>query len=91
MMGDGHGRHVLAMGIGMGWGGWLMLIFVIGCLTLLAGLLVVLLRDSRTNADSRPDQEARPPLSDTTLDEEFARGDIDQDEYARRMHALHSR
>jgi putative membrane protein len=90
MMGDGYGSQGWGMGNDMGWGGWLMVIFVIGCLVLLGGLLVVLLRGSSTKADARPDKQARRPLSDTILDEQFARGEIDEEEYARRMHVLHS-
>ena len=67
---------------GWGWGGWLamtlmMLVFWGG----LAAVVVALVRSAR-----RPDanRDARG-----ILDERFARGDIDEDEYRRRREALH--
>lgn len=71
---------------GWGWGGWLamtlmMLVFWGG----LAAVVVALVRSSRPPASAPdPGRDARG-----ILDERFARGDIDEDEYRRRREALH--
>lgn len=73
---------------GWGWGGWLamtlmMLVFWGG----LVAVVVALVRSSRP-PDSRPDpsRDAR-----AILDERFARGDIDEEEYRRRRDVLDHR
>jgi putative membrane protein len=69
---------------GMGWGGWLvMLLGMVAFWGLVIWAVVVLFRDSRAD-DSRP---AHPdPLN--TLDERFARGEIDETEYRDRADVL---
>lgn len=91
MMGDGYGDG-MGWDNGMGWGGWLMMVvFVVACLALLGALLYWLVQGPRggTSAQSSP-----PPTrssAQSTLDERFARGDIDEDEYLRRNSVLNAR
>ncbi|MGW4059942.1 SHOCT domain-containing protein [Amycolatopsis sp. NPDC004747] len=69
----------------MGWTGWAggigMLVLMVLVLAAVAALAVVL---------ARPGPQAPPP-ADTArriLDERFARGELDQEEYERRRNAL---
>lgn len=97
-MGNGYGSQGWGMGDGMGWGGWLMMgFFTIVCLAVLGGLAYVLLRGSRSggtpgNGYCSADPEIRPrSLAERTLDERFARGEIDEPEYQHRKGVLHAR
>jgi putative membrane protein len=94
-MGNGNHGQGWNMGDGMGWGGWLMMaVFLIACLAILGGLLYVLVRGSRSGAT--PAVVARtahptPSGAEATLDERFARGEIDEPEYRSRIGALRTR
>lgn len=92
-MGNGNEYDGWGMGDGMGWSGWLMMsVFTIMCLALLGGLLYLLARGSRFGAiPGSVDRSADPTRSvaERTLDERFARGEIDEPEYQHRMVALH--
>jgi putative membrane protein len=74
---------------GMGWGGWLLMtlttvgfwaLVVFGIAALFRGI-----RDSGTPTSRRPEQEAQH-----ILDERFARGEINAEEYRARQNVLHS-
>ena len=71
---------------GMGWGGWLvMLLGMVAFWGLVVLAVVVLFRDTRSD-------EARAAHHDPldTLDELFARGEIDETEYRARADVLRS-
>lgn len=69
---------------GMGWGGWLvMLLGMVAFWGLVVWAVVVLFRDTRS-VDARPAHH--DPLD--TLDERFARGEIDETEYRARADVL---
>ena len=74
---------------GMGWGGWLLMSLVtVGFWALVVFGIVALFRGSRSStppADRHGNDEAQH-----ILDERFARGDIDVEEYRRRQQVLHS-
>jgi putative membrane protein len=74
---------------GMGWAGWLLMtLTTVGFWALVVFGIVALFRgarDSGTRTDRRPEQDAQH-----ILDERFARGEIDADEYRARRDALHS-
>jgi putative membrane protein len=75
----GHGWN----GMGMGWGGWIMMIVIV--LTVWAVVAVVgiaLFRGLRTREVGGRDATGR------LLDERFARGEIDSDEYTARRETL---
>ena len=92
MMGNGYNGQGWGMDNGMGWGGWLMMsLIVIVCLALLGGLIYLLVRGARSDINTQPSHALTRPLAETTLDERFARGDIDEDEYLRRKTVLHAR
>jgi putative membrane protein len=72
---------------GMGWGGWLVMVvsmFALWALVVFA--VVALFRSSREERE--PSTKGRDPLG--ILDERFARGEIDEDEYTRRRSVLHT-
>lgn len=69
---------------GMGWGGWLvMLLGMVAFWGLVVWAVLVLSRDTRSG-DTRPARH--DPLD--TLDERFARGEIDETEYRARAEVL---
>ena len=69
---------------GTGWGGWLvMLVGMVAFWGLVVWAVVVLFRDTRSD-DER--SEHHDPLD--TLDERFARGEIDETEYRARADVL---
>ena len=94
-MGNGNDPQGWGMGDGMGWGGWLMMtVFFIVCLTLLGGLLYVLVRGPRAGATpgiAHGPARPAPSIAEATLDERFARGEIDEPEYRSRKGALRAR
>ena len=69
---------------GMAWGGWLvMLLGMVAFWGLVVWAVVVLFRGTRS-VDTRP--PSHDPLD--TLDERFARGEIDETEYRARADVL---
>ncbi len=70
-----------------GWGGmWFGPLFMFGLPLLIVVLVVWWLMDTRRTDDApSPRRDAR-----TLLDERFARGEIDEDEYRRRRDAIQS-
>ena len=74
----------------MGWGGWLIMsLLLLMVLALAVGAVVALLRSSGTGPGSTG-SEGRAPTAEMTLDERYARGEIDEDEYRRRKSVLRS-
>ncbi|MGW1159640.1 SHOCT domain-containing protein [Streptomyces sp. NPDC002513] len=82
-----------------GWGGWLVMVVIMVSFwaLLIAGLLALVLHSHRTHPGQRPD--AVPSASggsgwggsrqaEDLLAERFARGEIDEDEYRRRLTVL---
>lgn len=77
-------------GNGMGWGGWLLMsLTTVGFWAVVVFGIVALFRggtrDSGTPANRRPEQDPQH-----ILDERFARGEIDAEEYRARRDVLHS-
>lgn len=89
MMGDGVGN---GWWVGMGWGAWLMMFIGMAiCLGLLVAVVMWAARQSLTG--NRPAVTGRTPQprdAEDTLDQRFARGEIDEDEYLRRKSLLSS-
>ncbi|MDI6910511.1 SHOCT domain-containing protein [Nocardioides sp.] len=70
---------------GTGWGGWvLMTIFMVGFWGLVVFAVIALFRGTRSGGEWAP--EHRDPIQ--ILDERFARGEIDEDEYHARSAVL---
>lgn len=76
-------------GDGMGWAGWIMMsLLTLAFWALLVFGGIALWRSLRRD-DRRPSDGRR--TAEQLLDERFARGDIDEDEYTRRRGVLHDR
>ncbi len=77
---------------GSGMGGWGMVLMTVSSLLFLAlvfaGIVVVVRSVGRDAERGRPVMPA--PTPQQTLAERFARGDIDEDEYTRRLQVLGS-
>ena len=74
---------------GSGWGGWL----VMGLMMVLFWGLLIFGGIAAWRAVNRGDREPRPVggrSPEQLLDERFARGEIDEDEYTRRRELLRS-
>lgn len=70
---------------GMGWGGWIvMTLAMVAFWALLILAVLALFRGSRDSAELPPDH--RDPIQ--ILDERFARGEIEEDEYHARSSVL---
>jgi putative membrane protein len=92
MMGHGFNGQGWGFSNGMGWGGWLMMsIFAVVCLAVLVAVVYWLLQAPRSDITAPPREGLPRPLTEATLDERFARGDINEDEYLRRKSLLESR
>jgi putative membrane protein len=75
--------------MGWGWGGmWLGPLFMIGWLALLVALVVLVVRwlGGAAPTGARPERTARE-----ILDERYARGEIDREEYQRRRQDIDGR
>ncbi len=86
MMGNGWGNG------GWGWGAWVfMAIMMVIFFALIAAVLVALIRPGSWRGNGAgPQTDARSNDAMRILDERFARGEIDADEYARRRDVLRS-
>jgi putative membrane protein len=74
---------------GMGWGGWLLMsATMVGFWALVVFGIVALFRGGRASAP--PSGRHSDDEAQRILDERFARGDIDAEEYRRRQQVLHS-
>lgn len=70
---------------GPGWGGWvLMTLMMVGFWALVVFAVIALFRGTRADGEWSPDR--RDPTQ--ILDERFARGEIDEDEYHARSAVL---
>jgi putative membrane protein len=74
---------------GMGWGGWLLMsLTTVGFWALVVFGIVALFRGTRDGGtQSMPSRESE---AQHILDERFARGEIDAEEYRRRLEVLHA-
>lgn len=85
----GHGWNGMGW-MGMGWGGWIMMIVIV--LTVWAVVAVAgiaLFRGLRIReGGTRGASAAETSEADRLLDERFARGEIDSDEYTARRETL---
>lgn len=71
---------------GVGWGGWvIMTLTMVAFWSLVVFAVAAIFRGGR---EARPDQAPRERDPEQILDERFARGEIDVDEYQARQHAL---
>ena len=71
---------------GVGWGGWIMMTLAIVAFWGVVVFVVVALFRSANSTGSPDRRGARDPME--ILDERFARGEIDEDEYHARQAAL---
>lgn len=74
---------------GMGWGGWLLMsVVTVAFWALVVFGIVALFRGTRDSGSRSPrrDEDSAQHI----LDERFARGEIDAEEYHRRQQVLHS-
>jgi putative membrane protein len=86
---DRSGRYY--MHDGMGWGGWLvMTVVLILLLTLVVLAFLALFRGTGSFRGPAEQDRRRRSSADEILDERFARGEIDEEEYRRRREALRS-
>ena len=70
---------------GMGWGGWVVMILAMGAVWALVGVAgIVIFRGVRRGRTVTPSERDASQI----LDERFARGEIDVDEYHARQDAL---
>lgn len=73
---------------GMGWAGWLLMaLTTVGFWALVVFGVVALFRGAGRGPDRRDEPDRR---AEHILEERFARGEIDADEYRSRRSALHS-
>jgi putative membrane protein len=71
---------------GIGWGGWIVMVaMMVVFWGAVAWVIVTLIRQ---NGSRPPTPDAGGPDPGRTLDERFARGEIDDDEYKRRRDVL---
>jgi putative membrane protein len=74
---------------GMGWGGWLLMaLTTVGFWALVVFGIVALFRGGRGFGQS--ERGAQEDEAQHILDERFARGDIDAEEYRSRRQVLHT-
>lgn len=79
---------------GIGWGGWLfMLVFLLLLVALVVGIVLVLLRStgglrSSTGAGASGGGSMASSTAQQVLDERYARGEIEEEEYLRRRSVL---
>ncbi len=78
-------------GHGWGWGGWLLMTFsMIVFWGLVIGALVALLRTGRGTGPGTPPEHHQERSAEQILAERYASGDIDEQEYHRRLEVLRS-
>lgn len=83
--GDGYGMHDDA-----GAGFWVMVVMMLLVLVAVLALLYLLVvRTGGTSARDQGSGAAELRVADRLLDERFARGEIDEDEYRHRRAVLH--
>ena len=75
---------------GMGWGGWILMALTTIAFWALVVFGVVVLFRGPGRSPSRAVDHARGNAAEQILDQRFARGEIDTEEYRARQAALHS-
>ena len=88
-MGYGRWNDGYYMHDGMGWGGWVFMtvLFVLVVALLVVAVLALLRGWGQGGSRSEPQGDGRTS-ADRLLDERFARGEIDEEEYRRRREVL---
>jgi len=81
----GNGGHM------SGWGWAAMTITSVLVLVLLGAIVLLLVRLGSSGSADRPDLPAERRLPEQILGERFARGEIDEEEYRRRLDVLGGR
>lgn len=80
---------------GWGWGGWLLMVLaMLAFWGILLAAIVVIVKVWRADTAPRPSRDTavhEPVDALRLLDERFARGEIDADEYTRRRDLLRGR
>ena len=75
---------------GMGWGGWLLMaLTTVGFWALVVFGVVALFRGTGSAPGRGDDRQVPGHQADRILEERFARGEIDADEYRTRRSVLH--
>lgn len=80
-MGGGPGTM---MGYGYGWGGWGIVHAVFWLVTLLAIIVIALTLVRRPGSGDADGKDTPPPTALEILDERYARGEIDREDYLQR-------
>ncbi len=80
-------------GYGMGWGGWLLMaLMMAGFWALVVAAIVAAFRSSSRSGGSgrlsRPGRDTRSDGARRILDERYARGEIDEQDYVARLGVL---
>ncbi|HXV93823.1 MAG TPA: SHOCT domain-containing protein [Pseudonocardia sp.] len=76
----------------MSWWGWaLMSISMVAFWALVIAGIVALVRYARTSGGDRRSEQLSRPAPEQVLAERYARGEIDEDEYRRRLDTLDTR
>jgi putative membrane protein len=84
MWNDGWGMH--------GWGGWWgMLVLLLVLFLLLAGVVLLAVSLARSGGGAGSSREPGTSAADRLLDERYARGEIDEQEYLHRRAVLRGR
>jgi putative membrane protein len=83
-------------GNGWGWGGWFMMAVMMAVFwgLVIAGVVALVRYTGGPHRAGRPDESGVPPgagRAEDVLAERFARGEIDEDEYRRRLAVLRER
>jgi putative membrane protein len=90
MLGNGYGNRHSVMYGDMGTGGWLaMSLLMIVCLAAIISVIYLLVRKAAVQPASSPMAPlSQRPAAEATLDDRFARGEIDETEYLKRRSVL---
>lgn len=79
-------------GYGWGWGAWfaMSVMMIVFWGLVIAGIVVLVRSLGGTRQDHRPGPDGGRTSAEELLAERFARGEIDEDEYTRRLQVLSS-